>query len=53
MVDSKAQHDAWRAGDSYDAYMGRWSRRIASRFIDWLAPSDGLEWLELGCGTGP
>lgn len=47
-----SRHDAWQAGDSYDAYMGRWSRGIASRFIDWLAPKPGLEWLEIGCGTG-
>jgi SAM-dependent methyltransferase len=38
-----SRHDAWAAGDSYDAYMGRWSRPIAARFLDWL---------DLGCGTG-
>jgi SAM-dependent methyltransferase len=47
-----SRHDAWAAGDSYDAYMGRWSRPIAARFLDWLAMPDGLNWLELGCGTG-
>lgn len=47
-----SRHDAWAAGDSYDAYMGRWSRPIAARFLDWLAMPSGLEWLELGCGTG-
>lgn len=31
-----AEHDAWNAGDSYDAYMGRWSRKMAARFLDWL-----------------
>ena len=36
-----ARHDAWQAGDSYDPYMGRWSRRIAPRFLDWLAPAAG------------
>ena len=46
------RHDAWQAGDSYDAYMGRWSRQIAPRFLDWLGAPDGLDWLELGCGTG-
>ena len=45
-------HDGWNAGSSYDAYMGRWSREIAPRFLDWLAPEDGLNWLEVGCGTG-
>ena len=47
-----ARHDAWQAGDSYDLYMGRWSRRIAPLFLDWLAPAGGLDWLEVGCGTG-
>ena len=23
------RHDAWQAGDSYEAYMGRWSRQVA------------------------
>jgi SAM-dependent methyltransferase len=52
MTDRTARHDAWQAGDSYDAYMGRWSRAVAPRFLDWLAPAAGLDWLELGCGTG-
>lgn len=47
-----ARHDAWQAGDSYDLYMGRWSRRIAPPFLDWLDPAEGLDWLEVGCGTG-
>ena len=47
-----SRHDAWQAGDSYDAYMGRWSRLIAPRFLEWLDPPDGLDWLEVGCGTG-
>lgn len=47
-----SRHDAWQAGDSYDQYMGRWSRQIAPRFLDWLEPEHGLDWLEVGCGTG-
>lgn len=46
------RHDAWQAGDSYEAYMGRWSRQVAPRFLDWLALPPGLDWLEVGCGTG-
>ena len=49
---SVTRHDAWSAGSSYDAYMGRWSRRIAPGFLDWLARPDGLDWLDVGCGTG-
>ncbi len=47
-----SRHDAWQAGDSYDSYMGRWSRQIAPRFLDWLDAPGGLDWLEVGCGTG-
>jgi SAM-dependent methyltransferase len=47
-----SRHDAWQAGDSYDRYMGRWSRRIAPRFLDWIAVPQGADWLEVGCGTG-
>lgn len=47
-----AKHDAWSAGDSYDAYMGRWSRKMAVQFLDWLNPAAKLDWLDVGCGTG-
>lgn len=47
-----SRHDAWNGGDAYDAYMGRWSRRIAPRFLDLLEVPQALEWLEVGCGTG-
>ncbi|UCH40149.1 MAG: methyltransferase domain-containing protein [Gammaproteobacteria bacterium] len=47
-----SRHDAWNAGDSYDIYMGRWSRQIATKFLDWLDLPKLLRWLEVGCGTG-
>lgn len=47
-----SRHDAWQAGDSYNQYMGRWSRQIAPRFLDWLAVPAERDWLEVGCGTG-
>ena len=47
-----ARHDAWQAGDSYDFYMGRWSRQVAPRFLDWFDAPQGQDWLEVGCGTG-
>jgi ubiquinone/menaquinone biosynthesis C-methylase UbiE len=47
-----SRHDAWNAGDSYDAYMGRWSRLVAAGFLDWQGAGNGLDWLEIGCGTG-
>jgi len=47
-----SRHDTWHVGNSYDAYMGRWSRRIAPRFLSWLAAPADRDWLEIGCGTG-
>jgi SAM-dependent methyltransferase len=47
-----SRHDAWQAGDRYEAYMGRWSRQIAPRFLEWLAVPEGQDWLDVGCGTG-
>src|SRR5262245_37800417 len=47
-----SRHDAWQAGDNYDLYMGRWSREIAPDFLEGLDLTNGLDWLEIGCGTG-
>jgi SAM-dependent methyltransferase len=49
---SQSEFDAWSAGQSYEHYMGRWSRRVADEFLDWLAPQHEADWLEIGCGTG-
>jgi SAM-dependent methyltransferase len=45
-------HDVWAAGDAYEAYVGRWSRRVAEAFVTWLEPPAGWRWLDVGCGTG-
>jgi SAM-dependent methyltransferase len=44
--------DTWAAGDRYEPYVGRWSRGVASRFLEFLAAPRGGEWLDVGCGTG-
>jgi SAM-dependent methyltransferase len=44
--------DNWRAADSYERYMGRWSRPVAHSFVSWLEAPGGACWLEVGCGTG-
>lgn len=44
--------DPWLAGASYEPFMGRWSRLVAPRFLDWLALPPGLRWADVGCGTG-
>ncbi|WP_395292280.1 class I SAM-dependent methyltransferase [Kitasatospora hibisci] len=44
--------DVWALGSAYDRYMGRWSRLVAEEFVPWLGCADGLQWLDVGCGTG-
>jgi SAM-dependent methyltransferase len=42
----------WASGSAYEAYVGRWSRLVARRFLDWLHAPAGVSWLDVGCGTG-
>jgi SAM-dependent methyltransferase len=44
--------DVWDQGNPYERYVGRWSRRVAPRFLDWLNIRSGQRWLDVGCGTG-
>ena len=44
--------DVWALGDAYEAYVGRWSRRVAADFVPWLGVPAGRRWLDVGCGTG-
>lgn len=45
-------NDVWASGDSYEPYVGRWSRLVAQEFVHWLALPEGIEWLDIGSGTG-
>jgi trans-aconitate methyltransferase len=47
-----ASHDTWSSGDSYERYVGRWSRLVAQEFIRWLEIAENCQWLDVGCGTG-
>jgi 2-polyprenyl-3-methyl-5-hydroxy-6-metoxy-1,4-benzoquinol methylase len=42
----------FNAADDYERFMGRWSRAIGEKFLDWLGPSSGARWLDVGCGSG-
>jgi len=44
--------EQWTAGNRYEAYVGRWSRLVARKFIEWLRLPARLRWLDVGCGTG-
>ena len=42
------------AGDaeSYEFMIGRWSRRLARRFLAFVGVQEGDRVLDVGCGTG-
>lgn len=44
--------DSWGAGKLYEPYVGRWGRLVAKEFLPWLELAGGLDWLDVGCGTG-
>jgi SAM-dependent methyltransferase len=44
--------DRWASGNVYEPYVGRWSRLVAREFLAWLDAPAGLDWLDVGCGTG-
>lgn len=44
--------EAWAAAAAYDAYVGRWSRPVSERFVDWLDVPEHRDWADVGCGTG-
>ena len=39
-------------GAAYEQFMGQWSRVAGEAFIDWLGLPPGLNWVDVGCGTG-
>ena len=39
-------------GASYDHMMGPWSRSVGELFLEWLDPTPGLDWIDVGCGSG-
>jgi SAM-dependent methyltransferase len=44
--------DRWASGEVYEPYVGRWSLLVAREFLSWLDAPPGLDWLDVGCGTG-
>jgi SAM-dependent methyltransferase len=52
MTTSIPRDDGWKAGDLYEPYVGRWSRRVADAFLAWIAVRADADWADVGCGTG-
>jgi SAM-dependent methyltransferase len=51
-MEQSSRKEVWAAGDLYEPYVGRWSRLVASTFLEWLAVPHEKDWLDVGCGTG-
>src|SRR3954470_3853430 len=41
------------AGDKYDRFMGRYSRELAPRFVEFAGLEDGMSVVDVGCGPAP
>ena len=41
-----------RSAAAYKQFMGRWSRQLSSRFVEFAEIADGDSILDVGCGTG-
>ena len=39
-------------GEAYERLMGRFTRAAGEVFVDWLSAPKGLDWIDVGCGTG-
>jgi SAM-dependent methyltransferase len=44
--------NTWTEPESYEGYIGRWSRAVAPEFLAWLHARRSGRWLDDGCGTG-
>lgn len=51
-MEQSQRKEVWASGDLYEPYVGRWSRRVAREFLNWLAVPERKDWLDVGCGTG-
>jgi ubiquinone/menaquinone biosynthesis C-methylase UbiE len=49
MAEVKINFDA---ADDYERFMGHWSRAVGEKYLAWLGPPSGAQWLDVGCGTG-
>ena len=38
--------------EAYERFMGQWSRAAGAPFLEWISAPRGLNWLDVGCGTG-
>jgi len=44
--------ETWGLSGPYERYGGRWSRKVAGEFLDWLNVPRLQAWADVGCGSG-
>lgn len=44
--------EAWGSAEGYEYAMGRWSRVLATTFLEWARTATDAEVLDVGCGAG-
>jgi SAM-dependent methyltransferase len=47
-----ADQNIFGESDAYESFMGRWSRRLAPRFVGFASVAEGSSVLDVGSGTG-
>lgn len=52
MTDAPTPSLRFNDGAAYERMMSVWSRLAGEVFLDWLAPKQGLAWVDVGCGNG-
>ena len=46
------QKNTFEDGAQYERMMGVWSQLVGTHFLEWLNPTVGLNWIDIGCGSG-
>ena len=46
------QTNTFEDGAKYERMMGAWSQLVGTHFLEWLNPSGGLNWIDIGCSSG-
>ena len=46
------QKNIFEDGANYERMMRVWSQLVGTHFLEWLNPTGGLNWIDIGCGSG-
>ena len=46
------QKNTFEDGAKYEQMMEVWSQLVGTHFLEWLNPTGGLNWIDIGCGSG-